>query len=138
MFGGIGRLRDIGNPFDPRRARSLPTPAASNLSGLPSGNAENILSVLRSSLPDYGENPVPGSRRDRIQRLAEGLQNAYEVPTWERGAAEYRQRPENSYTIGRSQPSPDPGPEAKVARKPTTRETRLSSGEAINRARNTT
>lgn len=117
MFGGIGRFRDIGNPFDPRRARSLPTPAAANVSGLPSGNAENILSVLRSSLPDYGENPVPGSRRDKIQRLAEGLQNAYEVPptlyaagrpSWDKATTEYKQRPESSYTIGRSAPSPEP------------------------------
>ena len=107
MIGGIGRFRDIGNPFDPRRARSLPTPAAANLSGLPSGNAENILSVLRSSLPDYGENPVPGSRRDKIQRIADGLQNAEEGVYG--GGVEYKQRPESSYTIGRSQPSPDPG-----------------------------
>ena len=35
--------------------------------------AENILGVLGSGLDDYGDSPIPGSRRDKLLRLAQQL-----------------------------------------------------------------
>ena len=35
--------------------------------------AKDILGVLGSGLDDYGDSPIPGSRRDKLLRLAETL-----------------------------------------------------------------